>query len=120
LSPAATPNRAAKTLNRRSSQRFPISNQVIYITERLQGNCVTCNLSSGGVFLKTKHALPIVKRIQLLIDWPAKLDNRLSLRLLVKGRVLRSTEEGTAVRVLAYEFRVHSRQVGAGGRSASV
>jgi hypothetical protein len=72
------------------------------------GEGVTYNVSSGGVFMKTEQVLPIGTRIQLLIDWPAKFDKRLSLRLAVKGRVLRSTAEGVAVKVFWYEFRVRS------------
>jgi hypothetical protein len=58
--------------------------------------------------MKTDHALPIGRWIQLLIDWPTKLDKSVALWITVKGKILRSTAEGTAVKFLEYEFRVHS------------
>ena len=70
---------------------------------------MTRNISSGGIFLKAEQPLPVGKPIKLLINWPARLDRGLRLQLAAEGTVLRSTKEGTAVKLLAHDYRL-SRQ----------
>jgi hypothetical protein len=67
------------------------------------------NISSGGVFLKAQAPLPVGKRVVLLLDWPAMLDGRCPLRLVIQGRVLRSSARGSAVRILRYEYKLHPK-----------
>ena len=66
------------------------------------------NISGRGVFIQIGRTLPIGKPLELLIDWPAKFDGKLRLRLSVSGKVIRSTADGTAVEVLGYECRFNS------------
>jgi hypothetical protein len=74
-----------------------------------RGQAATTDIGSGGVFLKTDQILPIGKQIQVMIDWPALLDQRCPLRLVITGKVLRSALSGTAVGILRYEFRIRPK-----------
>ena len=64
------------------------------------------NIGSGGVFLKAQNPLPVGQQVELFLDWPAMLDGRRPLRLVIKGRALRSSARGTAVRLLRYEYQL--------------
>jgi hypothetical protein len=94
--------------SRRRHTRYPIIAQAQYIINGERGPALTTDISSGGVFLKTDTPLPVGKHIEVLIDWPALLDQRCPLRLVVLGEVLRSDLAGTAVGITRYEFRVRA------------
>jgi len=94
---------------RRQHQRFPITAQSQYILAGSKEQATTTDISSGGVFLKTAKILPVGKQIQVLIDWPALLDQRCPLRLVIIGKVLRSAEGGTAVGIIRYDFRIRPK-----------
>ena len=106
MSPTPTLKRNLPTPDRRSNPRFPVSVPAAYAIGRYRGNGVIRNVSSRGFFLGTDRILPVGRPIRLLLDWPAKLDHGLTLQLAVKGKVLRSTAEGTAVELLGYESRL--------------
>ena len=108
MSPTPSLRRTLATFDRRCNLRFRISTQAEYTVGRLHGKGVIRNISGGGVFIQIDRTLPIGRPLELLIDWPAKLDGKLRLRLSVKGKVLRSTADGTAVEVLGYECRFAS------------
>jgi hypothetical protein len=91
---------------RRQHQRYSIFAQSEYILAGNRAQATTLNISSGGVFLKTDHLLPVGKRIQVFIDWPVLLDQRCPLRLVMTGRVLRSDEAGAAVENRRYDFKI--------------
>jgi hypothetical protein len=74
-----------------------------------RGVAVMSNMGSGGVFLKARDPLPVGEQVDLLLDWPAMLDGRRPLRLAIKGRILRSSACGSAVRILHYEYRLRSK-----------
>jgi len=97
-----------RTSDRRFHQRFPISARVEYVVAGVVGEGVTLNISSGGALVRIAQRLPIGKRIQLSVDWPVKLDNRIPLRFVVKGTVLRSTAEFTAVAIVRHEYFICS------------
>ena len=67
------------------------------------------DISSGGVFMKTDHPLPVGKQIQLFIDL-ALLDQRCPLRLVVTGKTLRSDDKGTAIGIIRYDFLIRPRR----------
>jgi hypothetical protein len=106
VSPVPAPRRTAATRDRRSTARFSLSTPATYNIGRSHGTAVTCDISTGGVFLKTEQPLPTRRRIRLLIDWPAKLDRGFQLQLAAEGTVLRSTAEGAAVKLSAYDYRL--------------
>jgi PilZ domain len=67
------------------------------------------NISSRGVLLKgTADGLSAGRKVTACIDWPAHLDNRVQLQLVVIGRVVRRTEDCTALQIETYEFRTRA------------
>jgi hypothetical protein len=106
-------------LDRRSKRRFPLRMGMWYRPTGLSlsvgwtaGECL--NLSSTGllfssptVVLPRQSVVLPGQRIEALIDWPARLNNRRRLRLALEGVIVRSADEKTAMRVDRYEFRPH-------------
>ena len=109
MSPA--PSRKFAPYERRQHQRFPITAQAQYILAGVRAKATTLDISSGGVYLKTEKILPVGKQIQVLIDWPALLDQRCPLRLVIIGKVLRSDAAGTAIGIIRYDFRLRPKSV---------
>lgn len=106
MSPTPTLRRNLTTPDRRSNPRFPVCVPAAYAIGRYHGNGVIRNVCSRGFFLRTDRILPVGRPIRLILDWPAKLEHGLTLQLAVKGKILRSTAEGTAIELLAYESRL--------------
>lgn len=95
---------------RRSSSRFPIEREVFYrvLNKRSQnesGSGITKNMSSSGILFTTEHTLLPGKRVEVAISWPAQLDNKCPLKLIARGRVVRSEPGLAAVEIQQYEFR---------------
>jgi hypothetical protein len=62
-------------------------------------------MSSNGVLFQTDRPLLPGKRVEMAISWPAQLDNRCALKLVARGRVVRSEGGCAAVEIQQYEFR---------------
>jgi PilZ domain len=97
-------------LERRLHQRYPIALDLRYnLADERQITCLgsgrTLNISTGGILFETKDPLPSSGEIDLALDWPRLLDHGCPLKLLVRGRIVRSDERGTAVRMLRHDFR---------------
>lgn len=95
---------------RRRTDRFPISCEMKYklMGKRYgeqAGTGVTLDMSSGGVRFRTERPLIPGKRVEMAISWPAQLDNRCGLKLVARGRVVRSEGDQAAVEIQQYEFR---------------
>ena len=100
----------ANLTERRTRTRFPIERTVKYSfvgnRNRLErGTGTTVNVSSHGVLFTTEHTLPPGKQLELAINWPAQLNGKCALQLMVWGRVLRCENGRAAIQVLQYEFR---------------
>jgi hypothetical protein len=98
---------------RRRSSRFPIEREVRYraLNKRSgekTGEGKTLNISSSGVLFTAEHILPQGRRVELSISWPAQLNNRTALKLVVRGRVVRTETSRVAVEIQHYEFRTQS------------
>ena len=96
--------------DRRAADRFPIEREVRYkILNRKSADEVgvgkTINMSSNGVLFSTEEYLLPGKRLELSISWPAQLDSKVSLKLVARGRVVRSEEKRAAIEIHQYEFR---------------
>jgi hypothetical protein len=92
--------------------RYPIALDVQY--KLLRGDRVdrvgcgkTLNISSGGVLLETDQPLPATGLIELAIKWPFLLREVCSLKLVMRGRIVRrdASTKVTAVRAESHEFR---------------
>lgn len=98
-----------KGVERRSSARFPIEQEVRYkIFNRNTievGSGKTVNMSSKGVLFTTERMLGPGERVELSVNWPAQLDNRCPLKLVTTGRVVRTSGAVAAIAIERYEFR---------------
>ena len=107
-SAAASP--AEKSRDRRSKRRFPINLEVQYKlmkhrrVERL-GSGRTLNISSGGVLFQADGLLPTTGPIELALNWPFLLHGSCGLKLVIRGRIVRTHNNATAVRAEFHEFR---------------
>jgi hypothetical protein len=99
--------------DRRGADRFPIEREVRYkVLNRKNaeeiGSGKTINMSSNGVLFSTEQHLLPGKRLELSISWPAQLDSKVSLKLVARGRVVRSDERRAAIEIHQYEFRTQA------------
>ena len=93
---------------RRASQRFSIEREAVYRVlddARFSGVARTVNISSAGILLATDQRLYPGMRIEVRIDWPAKIAHNIALQLVVHGFVTRLEAQGVALSILRYEFR---------------
>ena len=94
---------------RRASERLPVIRNVRYKVlgekrPRLVGSGKTRNMSGNGVLFTTKSALPVGASIELLVNWPPRL-NGVRLELVLLGRLVRTEETQAAISILRYDFR---------------
>ena len=106
----ASVTRLNGSVERRSSDRFPIEREVRYkiLSKRTtmeEGTGKTINISSNGVLFTTDQILLPGKRLELSISWPAQLDNKCQLKLVAQGRVARLEQGRAAIEIQKYEFR---------------
>jgi hypothetical protein len=107
-SAAASP--AEKSRDRRSKRRYPINLQVQYKlmkhrrVERL-GSGRTLNISSGGVLFEADGLLPPNGPIELALNWPFLLHGSCGLKLVIRGRIVWTHDNRTAIRAEFHEFR---------------
>jgi hypothetical protein len=107
----ANDSRLDPTVERRSSKRFPIEQEVQYrildhkAAAPENGIGKTLDISSGGVLFETAQRLRFGKRVEVSINWPAKLDGNCLLKFVAVGRVTRADDARAAIRIEQYEFR---------------
>lgn len=64
------------------------------------------NISSKGLLFRANEEVPLSgRKITAFIEWPAHLNNRVNLQLVIEGHVVRQTRDGTAIGIERYEFR---------------
>lgn len=100
------PNKADRRLHR----RYPIVLDVEYKSNRGRiarlGSGTTVNVSSRGVLFSADDSLPAGSPVELTMKWPILLEGVCPLKLVMRGRVVRSDWRGVAVRAKDHEFRV--------------
>jgi len=103
--------------DRRSADRFPIEREVRYrvlsrksSTDGESGVGITVNMSSNGVLFTTDRYLLPGRRLEVSISWPAQLNSKVALKLVARGRVVRSEEGRAAIEIHQYEFRTQANQ----------
>ena len=99
-------------VDQRANGRYPIALEVHYKLLRgdrvIQVGCGrTLNISSGGVLFETDELLPPTGLVELAIQWPFLLRKVCSLKLVMRGRIVRRDyhTKATAVRAQSHEFR---------------
>src|SRR5215471_20219681 len=85
-----------KENERRNKKRFPLHRELRFkLLEdgaiRETGVGKTIDVGSGGVAFSVDRFLTLGAYIELSISWPVMLDDTCPMRLIVFGRVLRST-----------------------------
>ena|SRR5689334_18439359 len=95
---------------RRAGDRFPIEREVRYkILNRKKADEIgygkTINTSSDGILFAADQSLFPGQRLELSISWPAQLNSTVALKLVARGRVVRSEEGRVALEIHQYEFR---------------
>lgn len=95
-------------------RRYPIRLELQYKMRKLglvklTGSGRTVNISRGGVFFESDRPLPEHGEIDLVVNWPFLLDDACPLKLIVRGRIVRSDKKGSAVRMRSYDFRTSKR-----------
>jgi len=103
-----------KKTDRRNKQRFPIRRELRYrLLEQdmivASGSGETVDIGSGGVAIEVDQYLRPGTFIELSISWPVLLNQTCAMRVIVFGRVLRSTNGTAACTVDKYEFRTQPR-----------
>ena len=116
---ASTAVRARKFPDRRVHFRYSLAFGVQYNitgrtngngprTEPIEGTGSILNISSGGLLFEADRALNQGAVIDLSVDWPVLLDNRLPLKLKIRGKIIRTNERLTAVQLRWWEFHTRS------------
>jgi CheY-like chemotaxis protein len=96
--------------DRRTNARFPCRLAVSYQALEhpfLSGvtTSETLNISSKGLLFSTEEALQPGQLLQVSVDWPARLENQVPLKLVAEGRIVRNLNGQAAMRIDKYEFR---------------
>jgi PilZ domain len=99
--------------DRRHSDRFPIEREVRFKVLNKRGGeetgeGKTLNISSSGVLFTSEQMLLPGRRLELAINWPVQLNNKVALKLVARGRVVRFEEGRAAIEIQQYEFRTQS------------
>src|SRR5215813_10413084 len=102
--------------DRREKFRFPMQRDVRYKVLKdgatiEAGNGQTIDMGSGGVLFQVERDLAAGAFIQLSVSWPVLLDDSCPMRLVIFGRVLRSTGHQCACSIDKYEFRTQARVI---------
>ncbi len=103
-------NQGKEKSDRRASDRFPIERDVRYrvLAKRNPeeaGTGKTVNMSSAGVLFTTEKPLLPGRRLELAVSWPAQLNNKCPLKLVARGKVVRTEPGRAAIEIQQYEFR---------------
>ncbi|HWE50756.1 MAG TPA: response regulator [Bryobacteraceae bacterium] len=96
--------------DRRINARFPCRLAVSYQALEhpfFSGQAIseTVNISSKGLLFAASEPLQPGQLLQVSVDWPARLENEVPLKLVAEGRVIRIVDGQAAVRIDKYEFR---------------
>src|SRR4051812_3698683 len=99
MAPSPSLKRAALLIpgrkNNRLNRRYPITLDLQYkLLSKGQvarlGSGTTLNISSGGVIFETDETLPSTGMVELALKWPFLLEGVCGLKLVMRGRIVRS------------------------------
>lgn len=101
---------------RRIKQRFGVAAPVDYRLQTTIGKVAharkgqTVNLSSDGILFRADGlSLPVGALLEISIRWPVNLNDRVGLKLIVVGPIVRREGDCVAVRIQRAEFRTRKR-----------
>jgi hypothetical protein len=99
--------------DRRMNRRYTISLPVRIKTTKIASDLAIgriLNMSSGGIAFTSDVAFSVGASIELAIIWPIPLHDNVPVQLVVRGSVIRTDEQITAVDIVNYQFRTRRRQ----------
>jgi hypothetical protein len=107
-------HRTRPQFDRRSKSRFSIQREIRYKMLEAgatvaSGTGHSIDVGSGGVAFATDDPLKLGAFVELSISWPVLLDQTCPMRLIVFGRVLRSSPKRHVCSIDKYEFRTQAR-----------
>lgn len=107
-----------KEAERRNNARFDCHLAVSYQSLEKpfisgNGTSETLNISSKGVLFRADEALEPGQLVQVSLDWPARLENQIPLKLVAEGRIVRNIKGVAAMTIEKYEFRTRRAPVSA-------
>jgi len=110
--------------DRRNNARFPCRLAVSYQALEhpfFSGTATseTLNISSKGLLFSTEEALQPGQLLQVSVDWPARLENQVPLKLVAEGRIVRNLNGQAAMRIDKYEFRTRRTKTNASDGAAA-
>lgn len=96
---------------RRSARRqFTIEQEVRY--QCVKGSRIsaagagkTVAISSREVQFTTEHSMRPGEKVRLAVDWPALLNGKCLMKLVISGRVIRAETGDATIRIERHEFR---------------
>ncbi|MEP6714125.1 MAG: response regulator [Terriglobia bacterium] len=108
---------------RRNHTRFPCHLAISYQTLEHpllsgQGSSETLNISSKGLLFTSDQAFEAGQMVKVSLDWPARLENQVPLKLVAEGRIVRNVSGQIAMTIDKYEFR--TRRIGGAGGAGEV
>jgi hypothetical protein len=108
--------------DRRVDKRYEIQLDVRWKLVRRQrvlesGAGYTVDLSSGGILFEAGRQLPAGFRVELAVSWPIMLRSVSPLQLVVRGKIMRSQDGRTAIRMQQHEFRTAGQAAEASSRA---
>jgi hypothetical protein len=123
---ARTAGRLKKvSTEQRSHQRYPIELEVEYRLlakgqSEYLGSGKTRNISSAGVLFEVLGSRPASGPIELMLSWPFLLEGVCPLKLVMKGRIVRSDVRGVAIQSSYHEFRTAGSRIAKGRPSTLI
>lgn len=95
---------------RRASRRFAIVRDVRYkVLDSESGRRArtgkTINIGSTGVLFSAEELVTPGKLVELSVNWPAQLNGKCGLQLVVCGWVVRCEGKWVDIEITRYEFR---------------
>jgi hypothetical protein len=88
--------RTTSQKERRAFERYDIEHGVHYraIGIEISGSGKTVNMSRGGILLAIDRILPYGLSVELEVDWPVRLADEVPVKLVVRGKIVRSKKNG--------------------------
>jgi hypothetical protein len=103
-------------MDRRAKTRYPIECDLEYRvfhgrSDVRSGTGHSINISSDGLLFYSRDTLLQGSGIELVLNWPVTLDDRIPLTLRLKGNIVRCEGDRAAAQIESHEFRLGKRRL---------
>src|ERR1700689_608403 len=93
--------------DRRSNAPYPLRLKLTFSAvtpPNCSGDGETLHISSRELLFTTNESLAVGQCLRVSLNWPARIENRIPLRIVVSGRILRSGDGQSAMTIDNHEF----------------